>query len=91
MSNTKYRAVVKLFTRKRLSATEITGELADIYGGSALSCCTVAKRIAKFKDPIRGFEDALRSGRPTTALIDESIRALEEVVMCVIDKFLFDA
>ena len=71
-----------------LSTTEITKELDDVHGDSAPSYCTVAKWITKFNDPTRGFEDALRSARPTIVLTDESIRAIEEVV---IDKFLFDA
>ena len=91
MSNTEYQTVVKFFTRKRLSAIQITKELADVLRMSATSYHTVAKWVAEFKDPTRAFEDAPRSGRPTTTLTDESIRAVEEVVMRVIDKFLFDA
>ena len=58
MSNTKYRAVIKFFTPKRLSATEITKELADVYGYSVPSYCSIAKWIAEFKYPTRAFEDA---------------------------------
>ena len=90
MSNTEYRVVIKFFTRKRLSATEIPKELADVHDHSAPSYCPIARWVTKFKDPARAFEDELRSGRPTTALTNESIRAVEEVVMPMIDKFLFD-
>ena len=55
--------------------------LADVYGNSAPSYRTVTKRVAQFMNPTRAFEDAPRSGRLTTVLIDESIRAVEEVVM----------
>ena len=82
MSNTDYRAIIKFFTLKRLSATKITKELADVYGDSALSYCTVTKRVAELIDPTKAFEDAPRSARPPTALTDESIRTVEEVVMC---------
>ena len=51
MSNTEFRAVIKFFTRKGLSATEITEELADVYGDSAPSYRTVAKWVAEFNDP----------------------------------------
>ena len=70
MSNAGYRAVIKFFTRKGLNATEMTRELADIYGDSAPLYHSVAKRIADFKNPIRGFEDAPRSGRSTTPATD---------------------
>ena len=66
ISNTEYRAVIKFFIWKGLSATEITKELIDVYGHSALSCSTVAKWVAEFNDPTWSFEDAPRSGRPPT-------------------------
>ena len=91
MSNTEYRAVIKLFTRKDLRATEITKELVDIYDDSAASQCTVAKWVAQFSDPTRVFEYTSRSERPTTTLIDESIRAVEVAMIRMIDKLLFDA
>ena len=43
MSNTEYRPVIKFLTRKWLSATETTKELADVDGDSAPSYCTVEK------------------------------------------------
>ena len=51
MSNTQYRVVIKFFTRKALSATEITKELADVYGHSAPSYCTVVKQVTEFNNP----------------------------------------
>ena len=63
-SNTEYRVVVKFFNRKRLSAIEITEELADVYVDSAPSYRIVPKWVAEFKNPIRGFKDASRSARP---------------------------
>ena len=82
MSNTEYRAVIKFFIQKGLIVTEITKHFADVYGDSVPSYCTVAKWRAQFNDSTRAFEDAPRSGRPTTALTDESIRTVEEFVMC---------
>ena len=81
MSNTEYRTVIKFFTRNELYATEIIKELADVYGASVPSYCTVAKWVAEFKDTTRAFEDAPRSDSPPIAPIDESIRAVREVVM----------
>jgi histone-lysine N-methyltransferase SETMAR len=48
---------------------------------SAPSYRTVAKWVAEFKDPERGFEDAPRSGRPATITTDENIKAVERIVM----------
>ena len=90
MSNTEYRIVIKFFTQKGFSVTEITKELTDVYGDSASSHRTVVKWVTKFNDPPRVFEDAPRSGRSTTPVTDQSIQAVEEVVIRVIDKFLFE-
>ncbi len=81
MSNIEYRAVIKFFTRKGLNATEINKELDNIYKDSAPSYRTVARWVAKFKDPARGFEDASRIGRPSTTITDENIKAIERIVM----------
>ena len=81
MSDIEHRAVIKFFTRKGLNATEIYKELDDVYKDSAPSYRTVAKWVAEFKDPERDFEDAPRSGRPSTTTIDENIQAIERIVM----------
>ena len=81
MSNTEYRAVIKFLTRKGLSAIEITNELVDVYDDSAPSYCTVAKWVDGFNDPTGAFKDAPRSARSPTTLTDESIRAVEQIVM----------
>ena len=91
MSNTEYQTIIKFFTWKRLSTTEITKELTDVYDHSALVYRTVAKWVAEFNDPTGVFEDVLRSNRSPTMVTDESIPAVEEVVMRVIDRFLFNA
>jgi len=77
----EYRAVIKFFTRKGLNATEISKELDDIYKDSTPSYRTVAKLVAEFKDPERYFEDALRIGRPSTTITDDSNEAGERIVM----------
>ena len=81
MSNIEHRAVIKFFTRKGLNATEISKELDNVYKDSTPSYRTVAKWVAEFKDPERGFEDAPRSGRPSTAVSNENIQAVERLVM----------
>ena len=81
MSNIEHRAVIKFFTRKGLKATEIVKELENVYQDTAPSYRTVAKWVAEFKDPERGFEDAPRSGRPSTVVSDENVKAVEDLVM----------
>jgi transposase len=81
MSNIEHRAVIKFFTRKGLNATEISKELDNVYKDSAPSYHTVAKWVAEFKDPERGFEDSPRTGRPSTVTTTENIEAVERIVM----------
>ena len=81
MLNIEHRAVIKFFTWKGLNTTEISKELDNVYKDSALSYRTVDNWVAEFKDPERGFEDALRMGRPSTITADENIEAVERIVM----------
>ena len=81
MSNIGHRAVIKFFTRKGLNAIEISKEPDNVYKDSAPSYCTVAKWVAEFKDPERGFEDAPRMDRPSTITTDENFEAVERIVM----------
>ena len=53
-------------------------ELTDVDDDSALSYRTAAKWVAEFNNPTRAFEDAPQSARPPTAMIDESIRAIDK-------------
>ena len=63
-----------------MKAIEISKELEKFYKDSAPSYRTVAKWVAEFKDPERGFEDAPRMGRPSTVTADEKIEAVERIV-----------
>ena len=42
---------------------------------------TVAKWVAEFKDPERGFGDAPRMDHPSTIIANENIEAVERIVM----------
>ena len=81
MSNIEYRAVIKFFTRKELHATEISKELDDVYQDAAPSYHTVAKWVAEFKDPERGFEDAPQTGCSSITIPNENIEADEQTVL----------
>ena len=81
MSNIEHRAVIKFFTQKGLNATEISKELDNVYKNSAPSYRTVAKWMAEFKNPERGFEDAPRMGHPSIITTNENIEAVERILM----------
>ena len=73
ISNTGYGTVIRFYTWEGLSATQIIKKLANVQGYSAPPHRSVAKWVAKLKDTTRDFEDAPRSGRRATAMMDESI------------------
>ena len=81
MLNIEHRAVIKLFTRKRLNAIEIIKELNNVYKDPVPSYRTVVKSVAKFKDPERVFEDAPRMDHPSTITADENIETVERIVI----------
>ena len=64
-----------------MNAIEISKEMDNVYKDSAPSYRTVAKWVAEFKDPEDGFEDAPRTGRPSTIATDQNIEAVERIVM----------
>ena len=81
MSNIEHRVVIKFFARKALNAIEISKELINVYKDFAPSYRTVAKWVAEFTDPERGFEGTPQIGRPSTIIADENIQAVERIVM----------
>ena len=81
MPNMEYRSVIKFFTWKSLNATEISKERDSVDDDDAPSYCTVAKWVAMFKEPERGFKDSPLTGRPSTITNDRNIQAVERVVM----------
>ena len=81
MLNIEHRTVIKFFTRKGLNAFEISKELDSVYKDSAPSYPTVAKWVAEFKDPERGFEDAPQMDHPSIITANENIEAVEQIVI----------
>ena len=82
MLNIEDQAVIKVFTRKGLNAIEISKEPDNVYEDSAPSYRTVAKWVAEFKGPERGFEDAPQMDRrPSTITVDENIETVEWIGM----------
>ena len=81
MLNIEHQAVMKFSTWKGLNTSKISKELDNVYKDSAPSYRTVAKLVAEFKDPERGFEDAPRMGHPSTITTQENIEAVERIVM----------
>ena len=81
MLNIEHRAVIKFSTWKGLNTTKISKELDNVYKNSAPSHRTVAKWVAEFKDPERGFKDAPRMDHPSTITANENIEVVERIVM----------
>ena len=81
MLNIEHREVIKFSTWKGLNTTKISKELDNVYKDSAPPYRTVAKWVAEFKDPERGFEDAPRMDHPSTIIANENIEVVERIVM----------
>ena len=59
---------------------EIQGELADVYGSSALSYAQVKFWVGEFKRGRTSLEDEARSGRPLDATDEEMCKKVRDLV-----------
>lgn len=65
---------------KGLSAKGIKIELDEVHGESAPSYATHTNWVLEFKCGCSSLEDALHLGRPKSAIDDEAIRKIHEIV-----------
>jgi transposase len=77
----EYRAVIKFLTLKGNSFKDIHEQLVSVYGGSTSSYTTVTKWAREFKRGRQILEDDPRERRPQTAITEENISTVEELVM----------
>jgi histone-lysine N-methyltransferase SETMAR len=63
-----------------LTATQIYYELTTAYGQDVVSYRTVARWIERFSNEQESLEDNPRSGRPITAITQQNIDAVNNLV-----------
>lgn len=80
MEKEHIRAYIKTRFLLGLTTTEIHHELIDAYRYGCVSFSTVAQWVRRFASGRESFEDNPRSGRPVTAISQENIRAVEELI-----------
>jgi hypothetical protein len=81
ISNIKFRAIAKSFTRKGLNATKINKELVNISKDCAPPHHTITRWVVEFSEPEHDFEDAPYGGRLSTTTIGERAEAAGSVGM----------
>jgi histone-lysine N-methyltransferase SETMAR len=74
------RAVIKLFTKLGKNATEIEVELRKAYEDTTLPYRTIAWWVAEFSRGRTSLGDDPRSGRPPTAITEETVATVEKLV-----------
>ena len=79
-SNVEYPAVIRYLYLKGKTGKEIHGELADVYGSSALSYAPVKFWIGEFKRSRMSLEDEARSGHPLDATDEEMCETVRDLV-----------
>ena len=79
-SKVEYRAVIRYLYLKGKTGKEIHGELADVYGSSALSYAQVKFWVGEFKRGRTSLEDEARSGRPLDATDAEMCKKVRNLV-----------
>ncbi|GFS92368.1 HTH_48 domain-containing protein [Trichonephila clavipes] len=81
MDKIEYRAVTKHFFLKGNTPTQIKDELDSVYEDSAPSFSTVKFWAAEFKRGRKSLGDDERSGRPNTAITDENIAKVHQMLL----------
>ncbi|CAF1510471.1 unnamed protein product, partial [Rotaria sp. Silwood1] len=75
---------IRLYIKTRwllgLTATQIHDKLTTAYGQGVVSYCTVTRWIQRFSNEQESFEDNPRSGRPITAITQQNIDAVKDLV-----------
>ena len=62
------------------NAATIQNDFKQVYGDKALSYATVARWVKIFRGGIERTKDALRSGRPRTAVVNLNIDLVRNVI-----------
>ncbi|XP_023217468.1 putative uncharacterized protein FLJ37770 [Centruroides sculpturatus] len=81
MEKTETRAVIKYLTKKGLTPSQIKADMDEVLGESAPSYTTVKKWTALFKYGRESVEDDPRSGRRSTAVTEENIDKVHNLVL----------
>jgi transposase len=77
----EHRSVIKFLVLEGQSPTNIYELIVVVYGDHVPSHTTVFEWVSRFKDGQLNIEDSPRSGRPITATDDQTIQAIESLII----------
>ena len=77
----EHRSVIKFLVLKGQSPSNIYDRMVVVYGDNALSRTTVFEWARRFKVGQLIIEDGPRSGRPITTTDEQTIQAVESLVI----------
>ena len=81
MEKFEYRAVIKYLIKKNFTPKQIKQELDLVYGDSAPCFKTVLNWADRFKAGQESIEDDPNIGRPNTALTEENVELVKNIVL----------
>ena len=79
-SKVEYRAVIRYLYLTGKTGKEIHGELADVYGSSAISYAQIKFWVREFKRGRTSLEDEARSGGPLDSTDEEMCKKVWDLV-----------
>ena len=77
----EHRAVIKFLTLEGIVPSEVHTRMLKVYGDECPSYSTIKRWAALFKSGRTSLDDDPRSGRPSTAVNEDSIRAVETCIL----------
>ena len=75
------RSIVFFLWKRGVKAVDISKQLSEVFGDSALKEKAVYKWVDRFNNGQETVDDDPRPGRPSTSLTKQNIEAVEQAVM----------
>ena len=71
----EHRAVIEFFVKEGCPAANVHGRLEKLYEGDVIDVNNVRRRVKRFKNEETDKQGKQRSGRPATAVTEETRQA----------------
>jgi [histone H3]-lysine36 N-dimethyltransferase SETMAR len=80
LNSTEQRYAIKFMQKEGATSTNVYARLKAVYGSQCMSRARVFVWFKRFRDGRKSTDNNIRSGRPATAVNDENIARVDELI-----------